>query len=200
VTFLPRFLALPEFARPADAQVGAALAVFTLRVAYKERFFAQLVAFVTGAIILIMLASDIHKDTSIFVYLNLIFWQNCAIIVTFRNDRIYILDENSATYSFVVGQRSCSGTYHNIYIRLSKENTQGQPLSSITPPQYHLVLDGVKIDQQRITKCSCSDLKLLRKLGQKLAKNLNINYFDEANVSVFHNVRHWPADKGAGGY
>lgn len=37
-------------------------------------------------------------------------------------------------------------------------------------------------------------LKALRRLGQTISENLNINYFDEANTSKHHIIRHFKKD------
>ena len=36
-----------------------------------------------------------------------------------------------------------------------------------------------------------TNLDEIRRLGQQIATNLNINYFDEANISKFHVIRHY---------
>lgn len=56
------------------------------------------------------------------------------------------------------------------------------------------MLNGYKMDSFKISDSSKSHLDL-RVLGQQIAENLNINYFDEANISPHHIVRHVRLDR-----
>jgi len=161
--------------------------VFTLKRPYREKLRAQAVAVASTILIILLLVTNTF-ESSLFVYSVLMLAQSFAIAISFQNERIYVLDEGSKTYSFIVGDRIATGKYHNIYIRLSKETLTRK----YDRPKYHLVLDGVKVDRQRLTTRPSTDLKSLRRLGQKLAKNIKINFFDEANISIHHKIRHYP--------
>lgn len=137
--------------------------VFTLKVPYPQRFQGEVVVGVTGLIIFGMLVSGTHRDNVIFVYLMMIFFWGIAVVINYMNERVYILDEGSESYSFIVGKKTATGTYHNIYIRLSKVKVIEKLRKDPAPARYHLVLDGVKIDRKEITKKSSTDIKALRK-------------------------------------
>ncbi len=55
---------------------------------------------------------------------------------------------------------------------------------------FYLVIKGY--EAERITICApTTNLEEIRRLGQQIGLNLNINYFDEANISKFHVIRHF---------
>ena len=65
---------------------------------------------------------------------------------------------------------------------------------------YSLVLKGYQMEKLPLCKPSTNVevdqdashyIQELRKLGQTIAENLNINYFDEANISKHHVIRHF---------
>ena len=93
------------------------------------------------------------------MYLNMVAFWRVAVVMNYK----HILDEGSESYSFIVGNRTATGTYHNIYLRLSKVKVVERPRKEPPPARYHLVLDGVKIDRKEITKRSSTDVKALRK-------------------------------------
>jgi hypothetical protein len=92
---------------------------------------------------------------------------------------------------FKVGKKVVVGDYHNIYIRLRKKFDSGQRM------HYFIVLGGHRVDKYVLSQVS-KDLFVqeMRGLGIKLAENLDLNYFDEANSSPFHVVRHHRPKKG----
>lgn len=58
---------------------------------------------------------------------------------------------------------------------------------------YCLVLDGKNVDKYVISSF-CNDFKVLRKLGQKTALNLGINYFDILDSSQYHKILNFCPD------
>lgn len=179
--------------------------VYKWAVPYRQSYLAKVVL-CACVFSMALLAATNSTSNSMFVYVLLVFCQSLAVTMSYRLERVYVLDEGTKTYAFMVGSAITNGRYHNIYIRLSKEKSVGP---AATLPRYNLVLDGVKIDRQLLTKRSSGDIKSLRKcvaawqvsscpwnsgltvlfyctehnyrLGQRLAKSLNVNYFDEAN-------------------
>ncbi|KAJ4456512.1 hypothetical protein PAPYR_8251 [Paratrimastix pyriformis] len=109
---------------------------------------------------------------------------------TFKDTKTYILDDEAKMYTFKSGNKVIirSG-YHNVYIRLRKKRARQATL-------YYLIFGGYRLEKQVLTGTSSSMLEM-RHLGQQLAANLGINYFDESNVSVDHVVRHEPPLKTA---
>eukprot|EP00455_Lapot_gusevi_P036224 TRINITY_DN4023_c0_g1_i2.p1 TRINITY_DN4023_c0_g1~~TRINITY_DN4023_c0_g1_i2.p1 ORF type:complete len:211 (-),score=31.87 TRINITY_DN4023_c0_g1_i2:329-961(-) len=109
-------------------------------------------------------------------------------IFTYREERCYILDEANQRYIFKLGnQVVIEGPLHNIYIRLRKQIDSARTY-------YYLILNGYRIDKYVLTGTS-ENMNKMRSLGQKLAHNLRINYFDEANISAQHRVLHVKKDK-----
>ncbi|KAI9352723.1 hypothetical protein BDR26DRAFT_849752 [Obelidium mucronatum] len=112
-----------------------------------------------------------------------------AAVWNYKDTRFYILKPKQKEYIFSHNDTiHVRGQYYNIYIRLRREVRSG------SKPYYHLVLNGYEIDARRITGSS-TNVEKLRKLGQKIAKNLNLNYFDDANTSPHHVIRHFRMDK-----
>jgi len=102
---------------------------------------------------------------------------------TYKDLRTYVLDGNSNCYNFYIANKVVTtGDFHNIYIRLRKRFDSGRTY-------YYLIFNGFRIDKQVLTG-TCTKADSMRKLGQQLAQNLGINYFDETNVSHHHVVRH----------
>ncbi|GKT24262.1 Protein of unknown function DUF4579 like protein [Aduncisulcus paluster] len=98
----------------------------------------------------------------------------------------YILDGDKKTCTFKVGREMVIVNYHNIYIRLRKSESQFS-----SKELYGLMFDGYRIDSHPITiRPSHRTNAKLRELGKKIAKNLNINYFDPTNMSKHHVLRH----------
>ena len=98
--------------------------------------------------------------------------------------RTYVLDNNLKMYEFYRGRKLIyRGHYHNIYIRLKGENAGGGDV-------YHsIVLGGFHIDEYAITG-SMITAKRLTKWGRRLAHRLDLNFFEAADKSRDHVIRH----------
>ncbi|GBG29523.1 Hypothetical Protein FCC1311_057442 [Hondaea fermentalgiana] len=134
--------------------------VFTLRVPYKRKRPALAIVIVCFAVIISMLATN-NANSSIFVYVLVALIQSAAVFLNYRHERIYLLDEENKTYSFIVGPDSVTSDYHNIYIRLNRKMQVGMRDNEV--PRYNLVLDGVKIDKYKLNKRPTTDVRALRK-------------------------------------
>lgn len=136
------------------------------------------------AIIVFLIATG-YWSSQYILYCGLcLIW--CACLTwTFKNPRVYLLDGEKATCSYKVGRKSVVVNYHNVYIRLRRSGGQ-----TSRKAQYQLIFNGQQLERQTITMRATPNLSNLRRLGQQIAENLNINYFDELNMSRHHIVRH----------
>jgi hypothetical protein len=138
--------------------------VFTMRVPYAERHKAEQVAVLSSIALLLLVALQMHTTSVLTVYVSLLWVYNVAAVVNYRHERIYILNEGSSTYSFVVGTKSYTGQYHNVYVRLRKvsddsaRKDEGEEL-----PRYELVLSGLYMDQVSLSGRPTTEVKTLRR-------------------------------------
>nr|KAJ3421819.1 hypothetical protein HK105_002181 [Polyrhizophydium stewartii] len=131
-----------------------------------------------------VLAAKLHANPYFpFTYIG----QGETVGYRFRHIHRYILYPNEYQYEFASGDYiHVRGDFSNIYVRLLRETAESSQRSRM----YYLVLNGYEMDRQIL--CSPTrNLEELRKLGQRIASNLNINYFDEANISKHHVIRHF---------
>eukprot|EP00002_Diphylleia_rotans_P021915 TRINITY_DN4276_c0_g2_i2.p1 TRINITY_DN4276_c0_g2~~TRINITY_DN4276_c0_g2_i2.p1 ORF type:complete len:200 (+),score=38.56 TRINITY_DN4276_c0_g2_i2:54-653(+) len=112
------------------------------------------------------------------------------MIYQYKDVREYYLDGDSLRYQFKLrNQVIVEGHYHNVYVRLRRK------VAASGGSLYYLILNGFQMDKIELSGTS-KNIAAMREVGQKIAANLNINYFDEANISSFHVVRHFrPNDK-----
>ncbi|KAG9395891.1 Protein of unknown function DUF4579 [Carpediemonas membranifera] len=125
-----------------------------------------------------------YQEEQYILWLTVLLMWACCLMWTFKNPREYLLDGEKEICTYRVGRKSVVVNYHNIYIRLRKSKSTGRRV------QYQLIFNGQQLERQSITTRSTPNLQNLRKLGQQIAANLNINYFDELNMSRHHVIRH----------
>lgn len=98
------------------------------------------------------------------------------------------LRDKEGWYSFSLSSRRdpiVCGRLHNVYLRIERQTGfSGAPF-------YVLVLNGYLMDKHIVSGAvQPEELPDLRKLGNVLAYNIGINFFDVANISTLHTVRH----------
>eukprot|EP00736_Rhodelphis_marinus_P012280 Rmarinus@m.23502 len=107
----------------------------------------------------------------------------------YKDKRVYEIDLVKQEYVFAHGsKRLHTGPLHDVYIRTLRRFDAGR--------NYHyLVFGGHRLESIPLT-APTQQLSELRRVGQKLAGNLTINYFDVSNISDHHVVRHKPEEGG----
>ena len=75
------------------------------------------------------------------------------------------------------------GHLHNLYLRVKGMASGGGET------YYNVILGGYMVEPEALTRRSSSK-KALAKLARKLAYKLDLNYFDSADKSRSHIVRH----------
>ncbi|KAI8617346.1 hypothetical protein BC830DRAFT_117992 [Chytriomyces sp. MP71] len=151
--------------------------------------YVAIAGFLVSIVMLIAWITGNLLSNAFFVLPMVIMVVSLAAIWNYKDTRYYTLFPREKMYAFSHNRTvHVRGPYYNIYIRLRMEVRSG------SKPYYHLVLNGYEIDTRRISGSS-TNLEKLRRLGQKIAGNLNINYFDHANTSKHHVIRHFRTDK-----
>lgn len=108
------------------------------------------------------------------------------VIVRDSKKRTLVYDGNALIYEYYVGDELVyQGHCHNLYIRVKNEtgDTEESHL-------YSLVVNGYALREYPITRHSRRREKLYR-MGRRLAFNLNLNFFDSADKSTNHVIRHY---------
>lgn len=152
------------------------------------RFWAGLIGSIVSLIVVILMAALDQFENTYFLWPALALIVSLFTLYSYREVRNYTLDPTTLTYTFRLGQRVVvKSEYHNVYIRLRSKIASGHVY-------YYLIFNGYRIDKIFVSSDS-EDLTGMRRLGQRLASNLNLNYFDIANVSPHHVVMHRKATK-----
>ncbi|KAJ3417219.1 Exocyst complex component 5 [Chytridiales sp. JEL 0842] len=106
--------------------------------------------------------------TAFFILPMIFMVVSLAGIWNYKDTRYYTLYPSLKEYSFAHNKKvHVRGDYYNIYIRLRKEVRSG------SVKYYHLVLNGYQIDSRKLCGSS-KHVDKLRKLGQRMAANLNL--------------------------
>ncbi|KAI9206883.1 uncharacterized protein BJ171DRAFT_641686 [Polychytrium aggregatum] len=160
--------------------------VLEIKVRYRSLYIA--VFFATASLIALVIWIPLGGATNSLFLLPVAVLVAClATIYNDKDIRIYTLFTRQLEYQFSHNKKvHIRGHYYNIYIRLRKEVRSGTKY-------YYLVLNGFQIDSRKISGIS-TKLEAMRTLGQKIAENLNLNYFDESNTSQHHVIRHFRSD------
>jgi hypothetical protein len=141
--------------------------VFTMRVPYAERRKAEQIAILSSIVLLLLVVTQVHKSSVLTVYVSMLWVYNVAAVINYRHERVYILNEGSSTYSFVVGPKSYTGQYNNVYVRLRKVSDDAARAprkgDGSELPRYELVLNGLYIDQVSLSGRPSTEVKILRK-------------------------------------
>eukprot|EP00128_Syssomonas_multiformis_P010478 Colp12_sorted_trinity150504_noHs@25466 len=157
-----------------------------------KRLYLSIFAFLVSLTLSIVWIVQGKANEQYFLFFVIVVLGSAFTATTYRHTRRYVLNHETKTYTFAESRsRIFTGPFHNIYIRLCRtKSTMGQHY-------YYLVVNGYQMDKQILTQTS-KNVEAMRSLGRKLAENLNINYFDEQNVSKHHVIRHFRPVTNAG--
>jgi hypothetical protein len=137
-----------------------------------------------GALLATMFASGQSQSSFFLLVVGGVILSIFAI-QTYKDPRIYLLDPKNKVYSFSVGPVvQVQDELYNVYIRLRKRLDSGRTY-------YYLVMNGKGMDRVYLSD-TVTEAYGLRELGQQMAANLGLNYFDEEHVSTHHRVIHFP--------
>ena len=108
-----------------------------------------------------------------------------------RHKMKYCINHKLSQYQVTSKGKVGCHSLHNIYVRLLKVNLPS--LQRNVKVQYQLYIKGYKMAPIYIGEMVHKHQ--LRLIGQYLAQNLNINYFDDSNTSEHHIIRHMNSKK-----
>ena len=115
----------------------------------------------------------------LIIFLSIFFLLLSLLSLTKRTIRLNLLQNN---YEVFIGDKKIASNHlHNLYIRLNEKNILKTKLV------YRLMLCGKDVDNISISPYSYN-LQLFRQLGQRLAQNLFLNYFDIHDLSSHHSI------------
>lgn len=157
--------------------------VFALTVQSSKFILHMSLVFIVLAITILYYSTK-DKIDELFVFPCILFVCFARQAMFYYKPRTYILDSNSKIYEFYKGAELIyQGHYHNIYIRCIGQNSGNGEI------YYNVVLDGYCIDCVTITSAIPTSKRFM-KLAKKLAFRLDLNYFDPADRSRGHIIRH----------
>ncbi|ORZ38789.1 hypothetical protein BCR44DRAFT_34940 [Catenaria anguillulae PL171] len=170
--------------------------IYRLSVRYRKLYVAVLGLVVSVLFIIVWTSTNLVSDNNLFLFPLFGVIISLASIHNYRPRRIYTLNMETMEYTFAHDNTLYTrGALHNVYIRLKREARGSTGARSAR--YYYLVFNGFQVDQRRISGSS-TNVNELRRLGQLIAANLNLNYFDEANSSEHHVIRHLRAPQYRG--
>ncbi|KAL8181445.1 UNVERIFIED_CONTAM: hypothetical protein K2H54_002064 [Gekko kuhli] len=110
------------------------------------------------------------------------------LIASNMNKRRLIINHNKRLYQFYI--KGClwqQGPLYQIYVRLVAQRDAYGKLF------YSLIINGYRLEVLSLANLS-SRFESIDVLGRRIARNLNLNYFDYEDVSTRHVIRHRPPE------
>uniref|UniRef100_A0A8D0BJ48 Transmembrane protein 249 n=1 Tax=Salvator merianae TaxID=96440 RepID=A0A8D0BJ48_SALMN len=112
------------------------------------------------------------------------------LIMSNMNKRRLIINHNKQIYQFYIkGILWQEGPLHQIYVRLVAQRDAYGKLF------YKLIINGYRLEMLTLADLS-NKFELIDSLGRRIARNLNLNFFDYEDISTRHVIRHVPPLKG----
>ncbi|KAJ6661448.1 hypothetical protein lerEdw1_014356 [Lerista edwardsae] len=110
------------------------------------------------------------------------------LVISNIHRRRLIINHIKANYQFFIkGRLWHEGPMHQIYVRLvAQRDVHGKLFYSLIINGYHL--------EALILADLCEKYEEINMLGRRIARNLTLNYFDYADVSARHVIRHKPPE------
>eukprot|EP00835_Amoeboradix_gromovi_P004973 NODE_427_length_8836_cov_0.452215.p4 type:complete len:202 gc:universal NODE_427_length_8836_cov_0.452215:7016-7621(+) len=159
--------------------------IFTYTQRPKRFYYFGLCGIATAIILVFIMCTSSLENPYLLI---LIFSLLVNVLGAFhsRNKITYTINHKSKNYQVRSGDSIFNGSLYNVYIRLVKVSFPA--LQKNSRIHYQLYLKGFSIKSVFIGEMKGK--QQLRLLGQYLAQNLNINYFDDNNTSEHHVVRY----------
>ncbi|XP_077209677.1 cation channel sperm-associated auxiliary subunit TMEM249 isoform X2 [Paroedura picta] len=110
------------------------------------------------------------------------------LIASNMNKRRLIINHNKGLYQFYI--KGClwqEGPLYQIYVRLVAQRDAYGKLF------YSLIINGYRLEVLTLANLS-SKFEQIDILGRRVARNLNLNYFDYEDISMRHVIRHRPPE------
>ncbi|XP_048338640.1 cation channel sperm-associated auxiliary subunit TMEM249 [Sphaerodactylus townsendi] len=110
------------------------------------------------------------------------------LIISNMHKRRLIINHNKELYQFYI--KGClwqEGPLYQIYVRLVAQRDAYGKLF------YSLIINGYRLEVLTLANLS-SKFEQIDILGRRIARNLNLNYFDYEDISTRHVIRHRPPE------
>nr|XP_056710573.1 cation channel sperm-associated auxiliary subunit TMEM249 [Euleptes europaea] len=114
------------------------------------------------------------------------------LIISNMHKRRLIINHNKERYQFYI--KGClwqEGPLYQIYVRLVAQRDAYGKLF------YSLIINGYRLEVLTLANLS-SKFEPIDILGRRIARNLNLNYFDYEDISTRHVIRHRPPEAKKG--
>ncbi|XP_054841279.1 cation channel sperm-associated auxiliary subunit TMEM249 isoform X2 [Eublepharis macularius] len=110
------------------------------------------------------------------------------LIASNMNKRRLIINHNKELYQFYIkGRLWQEGPLYQIYVRLVAQRDSYGKLF------YSLIINGYRLEMLTLASLS-SKFEQIDVLGRRIARHLNLNYFDYEDISTRHVIRHKPPE------
>ncbi|XP_026547262.1 transmembrane protein 249, partial [Notechis scutatus] len=127
-----------------------------------------------------------HQDLSSFFIFSMVssFW----VLVSNLCKRRLIINHIRQYYQFYIrGILWHEGPLHQIYVRLvSQRDAHGKLF-------YSLIINGYRLEVLTLVRLT-KNHELVDSLGRRIARYLNLNFFDAEDISTLHVIRHFPPE------
>eukprot|EP00834_Sanchytrium_tribonematis_P007238 NODE_628_length_5237_cov_0.539510.p3 type:complete len:199 gc:universal NODE_628_length_5237_cov_0.539510:1833-1237(-) len=173
-----------------DTSIGHVEPIYTLQYRPKQ-YYAYFwgLLFSLAIFIFIMATNGINNS----FFLITVFSMLSCVLGAYHHRYVVKVEINHATKLYYVyqGKHININSIYNIYIRLIRVNLP--TIQKQNKYTYQLIVKGYKMQGYLIGEHK--EKEKLRLLGQFIAQNLSINYFDDNNTSEFHMIRNLKPSK-----
>ncbi|KAM6453827.1 cation channel sperm-associated auxiliary subunit TMEM249 isoform 2-T3 [Liasis olivaceus] len=163
-------------------------AVFVIEY-YKDMIWKGLLSFIISLVasIFYFKMTGTQQDISVFFIFSMVtsFW----LVISNMSKRRLIINHVRQFYQFYIkGILWQEGPLHQIYIRLVGQRDAYGKLF------YSLIINGYRLEVLTLVHLT-NNYELIDILGRRIARHLNLNYFDYEDISVRHVIRHLPPEE-----
>ncbi|XP_034275940.1 cation channel sperm-associated auxiliary subunit TMEM249 [Pantherophis guttatus] len=155
---------------------------------YKDTVWKGLLCFVISVVasIFYFKMSAAYQDLSAFFIFSLV--ASLWVLVSNLCKRRLIINHIREYYQFYIrGILWHEGPLHQIYVRLvGQRDAHGQLF-------YSLIINGYRLEVLTLVHLT-KNHELVDSLGRRIARYLNLNYFDSEDLSTLHVIRHFPPE------
>ncbi|XP_070605418.1 cation channel sperm-associated auxiliary subunit TMEM249 [Erythrolamprus reginae] len=129
---------------------------------------------------------QVFQDLSAFCILSLV--SSVWILVSNLCKRRLIINHIREFYQFYIrGILWHEGPLHQIYVRMVGQRDDHGTLF------YSLIINGYRLEVLTLVHLT-TNRELVENLGRRIARYLNLNYFDSEDLSTLHIIRHFPPE------
>ncbi|XP_061464298.1 cation channel sperm-associated auxiliary subunit TMEM249 [Rhineura floridana] len=156
---------------------------------YKDMIWKGALIFVLSLVICIFQCRSEQGTQNLAGFFVLGMLTGIWLVVSNIHKRRLIINHSRGFYQFYIkGILWQEGPLHQIYVRLVAQRDAHGTLF------YSLIIKGYRLEA--LTLADLTDkCELIDALGRRMARNLNLNYFDYEDISTRHVIRHHPPEK-----